>query len=444
MNNQDVPKAQPIKKNKFRWALTIGLLIGTIIVTAFAFFYKLPQIYKYEKESLVQDEGPNREVLSVATTNESSESPYLRTGFDNIFFSINNKTDKNGNVESKVSYYRYGKNKFSKLKPADKIKVTLSKGDEKALVSIDYLEIDGRIEGYGVYQNPKSLSFPYAFIKLTKNTLSKDDFDYLLYVDYSIDDFYRNSKTYSMIYALDTQNKEFQKVFSDKGCPVAVDEQIDDSFILIPSDITGKPADALYFLSDRDYAPGTAYDLYKKSSINSSEEIVAQGISSPNLFIINNKVCFLRESDSKENFDLCQLSDDGEKVLKTFSGSPIQYIFNGKYMFNPSSKALYNLENGSSKSINTTLSISAVQDFDVNSDGTKLAIAGNFAGNSEKLLFIDYAKHRFNILDNSKLFISGHSNIRFLDSSVFFVAPSESKDKVSNLVFSWDAIFSLH
>ena len=247
-----------------------------------------------------------------------------------------------------------------------------------------------------------------------------------------------------MVYALDSEKKTFQKVLSDKGRGIDLEEKIDDSFIIIPSDLTSKETNAIYFLTDRGHAPSSAYDLYRKTNVNSSEELVCENISSPNLFFIKNKLCFMKGNDDANTFDLCELSTDGYKSVKTFSGSPNQYVFRDNYMFNPSSKTLYNLESLKSKNLNSTLSISAVQDFAVNSDGTKLALAGNFAGNSEKLLFIDFKKNRFNILDSDNLFISDFSNIRFLGSSVFLVAPNDSKDKVSNMVFSWDAIFSFH
>ncbi len=428
------------KKRSFRWPITIGLIIGTICVTAFAFMYKLPTVYKYESDSLgTTTDKPNKAFLSVATQNEKADVPYLKTGFEDTFFTVDS--------ENSVTFYKYNGKKFVKEKTSKSIKVTLSHGDTKALIDIAILEKDGLSEGYGVYTNPESIEFPFAFVKLINNNIIDDQYDYLLYVDYTIDDFYKNSKTFSMLYAFDTEENKLKAVFSDKGATSDLDGVVDDSFILIPGDFIGAKADALYYLTDRNHEPGKEFDLYKKTAVSGKEQLVCEGISAPHLFIVDDNVCFFMNNDTDDesnDFNLCKMKDDKPVVLRTYSGSPSQYTVRGNYMLNAAAKTLCNVETGSNEGIRTSISINAVQDFAISADGSKFALSGNFAGNTEKLFFYNLKNNRSNTIDGADLFVSNHANLAFLDDSVYIVMPDTDPDKIANFVISWDAIFSLN
>lgn len=426
-------------KRSFRWAVTIGLILGTVCVTAFAFLYKLPTVYKYESDSLgVKTEQKNEAFLSVATLNEEAGVPYLKTGFKDTFYTVNG--------ENEVSFHKYNGKKFVKEKTSEKIKITLSHGKSKALIDIYILTKDGFSEGYGVYTNPESVELPYAFVKLTTNNITKDAYEYLLYVDYSIDDFYKNSKTYSMLYAFDTDKNDLKAVFSDKGVTSGADGLVNDSFILIPGDFTGLEADGFYYLTDRNQEPNKYFDLYKKTDISSKEQLVCKNVCGPNLFLVDGDVCFFTNSETDSDtseFDLCRIKDGKPSVLRTYSGSPEQYTVRGNYILNAAAKTLFNIESGSKEGIRTSISVNVVQDFAVSNDGTKFALSGNFAGNSEKLFFYNLKNDRSNTIDGADLFVSSHANLAFLDDSVYMVIPGSSSEKISNFVISWDAIFSL-
>lgn len=433
-------KHNPTKPNRaFRWAVTIGLILGTVCVTAFAFLYKLPTVYKYENDSMgTLSKQSNEAFLSVATQNEEADAPYLKTGFENTFYKINS--------ENEVEFYKYTGKKFAKEKPSEKIKITLSHRKTKALVEISVLTKDSFSEGYGVYTDPESIDFPYAFVKLTTNTISKDGYEYLIYVDYSIDDFYKNNKTYSMLYAFDKGTNKLTPVFSDKGVTSSADGFVDDSFILIPGDFTGLKADGFYYLTDRDCEPGKNFELYKKEKVSDKEQLICTDISSPNLFVVDNSVCFFMDSESSSDsseFNLCKMKNGSPAILRTYSGSPDQYTIRGNYIFNPAAKTLFNIASGSKEAIRTSISINHVQDFTVNSDGSRFALAGNFAGNSEKLFFYNFKNDRSSTVDGNNLFVSNYANLAFLDDSVYIVIPGSSSEKISNFVISWDAVFSL-
>ncbi len=428
-----------LKKRSFRWPITIGLIIGTLCVTAFAFMYKLPTVYKYETDSLgTATEQPNKAFLSVATQNEKADVPYLKTGFEDTFFTIDS--------ENAVTFYKHNGKKFSKEKHSKTIKVTLSRGDTKALIDISILERDGVSEGYGVYANPESIEFPFAFVKLRSNDISDKEYEYLLYVDYTIDDFYKNNKTYSMLYAFDTDENALKPIFSSKGATSGPDGLVDDSFILIPGDFTGTEPDGFYYLTDRNYEPDKAFDLYKKTTVSGKEQLVCENISAPHLFLIDGDVCFFMNSDTatdSSEFSLCKMKDDEPLEIRKYSGSPSQYTVRGNYIFNAAAKTLCNVATGSDDGIRTSISINTVQDFTISADGSKLALAGNFAGNSEKLFFYNLKNDRSNTIDGADLFVSNHANLAFLDNSVYMVMPDAESEKISNFVISWDAIFSL-
>lgn len=431
----------PVKERRsFRWAITIGLIIGTICVTAFAFLYKLPSVSKFEADSAgIHVEQPNGAFLSVATQNEEATAPFLKTGFEKTFFTIDS--------ENKVIFYEYANEKFSKIETSKEIKVTLTYGKEKALVNIAILEKDGICEGYGVFTNTESVKLPYVFVKLTSNTVTKDTYEYLLYADYTIDDFYKNTKNYSSLYAFSTKDNKLEPIFSNSGATSGPNGLINESFVFIPGDFAGVSADGFYYLTDRNYAPGTAFDLYKKDSVKGAEKIVHKGVAAPYLFLVKDDVCFFTKADGEDaagTFKLSKIGEDGIETIHTYSGSPEQYLVRGNYIVNPAAKTVCNIATGKNDGIRTNISINAVQDFTVDDSGTKIALAGTFAGNSEKLLFCNLTNDRCTTIEGADLFISNYSNLAFLDDSVYIVMPGKTSDKISNFVISWDAVFSIH
>ena len=74
--------------------------------------------------------------------------------------------------------------------------ITLPGADEKKPVNVSLLTVDGKTEGYGVYSDKESTTYPYAFLKIVENRIT-DNYDYIVFVDHTIQDFYKNSKTYN-------------------------------------------------------------------------------------------------------------------------------------------------------------------------------------------------------------------------------------------------------
>lgn len=438
------------KSKCFRWAFTIGLIFGTALIVAFAFLYdKLPTIYKYEADALNTDvEQPNLLFSSVATTNQDSDLPYLNTDFDNVFFTASN--------EGTIEFWEFKNDAFSKLKSSGTINISVPLTNHSAEINVELLERDGQTVGYGVYVSGQSIQDPYAFFKLTENRCEPYNFDYLLYADYTIDDFYRNDKTFNMVYGVHKDGKKAEKLISDDHIRPGRKGLLDSSYILIPDSFTSAATDGIYFLSDRNYSIDAKYDVYKKTGLTDEEQIVFSGAVLPYLYMDKNTLYVFTKmipdgktedlnSLSLETFSLISISEDEKfDAIKTFSGSPDQYFIKGNYIFSPSAKKLYSVESGRENIISTSISISGVQDFAVSSNGKKFALAGNFAGNSEKLFFYNFSSDRVQTIDGADVFFSGYPNLTFIDDSVYLLAPSQIPDKVINFVVSWNAIFSLN
>lgn len=428
-----------IKKPRFRWPITIGLILGTVIVIAFAFLYKLPAHSRGESAE-DSKQKTNKEFISVTTVNKKGDSPYQRTGLDNVYFTISE--------DGKVSYYEFAKERFNSLKATDRITVSLTVGKEKVHVDISLIKKNNQTVGYGLYSDPESVSCPYLFLKLTDNTIVDSEYKYLIFADSDYKNLYSNNKTYQMIYALNPEKKSVKRLLSDQGQPVGRNGLPSTSFIIVPDEFAGTQTDAFYFLSDRNSKSSATYELYKKADLDSPEEFVCDGICKPNLISYKGDTYFFKNSEDGEGyFSLYKCTSSGVKQIKRFDEEADKCYVRDAYLLSCADKVLYDLFSNEEIGIPVPVSIRGIEDFVVNEKQDKIAIVGSFAGNSEKILFSRLGspnyKEKYKIFDNRNLFISGHSNVAFMGDYIYLVAPSEDEDKVYNYVISWDAIFSL-
>ncbi|NLL62886.1 MAG: hypothetical protein GX241_01380 [Ruminococcaceae bacterium] len=411
----------------YKWSATIGLIIGTLCITLFAFFYKLPTIYKYEIDAEKSDQ-----IKAVYTEKallaSDDKAPFLMTSFDNIFYSFEDK---------EAFFFTFKEKSFEPISIKRILQFSLPIGDGFEKVSVNMFSKDGILEGYGLYSKKKRDDAPYAFMKVVENKIT-DNADFIVFVDYTIEDFYNNSKSYDAIFVLNSKTKEIQNVFENK------------KNIIIPIDFIKERMDGFYYFTKSE----NNFNLYKKNGINSKEILVAKNLILPHAFSIDGDIYLFTKPpivkdkkgeivvSTEEGFILAKLGGVGEDlVYNRFSGNPGKYIIKDYFVFNPENKSVFDVKNGSNQVINTTVSIFEIQDFTIDPNGERLILAGTFAGNKEKILFYDFITDKIVLVEGKTLFLSNNPNLSFIGDNVYFLSPGQTADYVTNLVIKWSDIF---
>lgn len=411
----------------YKWAVTIGIVFGTVCIAAFAFLYKLPMVYKFENESLKSE---NHKMSSHFVENASYDSedsaPFLKTGFENRFYSI----DEN----SKISFYESDGKGFKKVKESKSLSITLPDTDGKATVSISFITVDGKTEGYGVYSDKESMTYPYAFLKVIENHIT-DNFEYIAFADYTIADFYKSKKVYDDAFVVSSDAKKVECLFSR-------DDYSEE--VTLPDEFISERNDGFYFFSRPSNENNTGYKLYLKKTVGGKEKLVGEDISLPVIFDRDGKICILTNTKAddpseRESFKLVELGKEN-KPIHTFTGNPNEYIVNGKYILNPSAKTVYSVEKNETNTIGSSFTILSVDTFAMNKDGNRMVMVGTFAGNREKLLAYDFSQDDFKVYNGEGLILSGNSNVTFIDDYVYLLAPAETSSKVRNYIIDWASI----
>ncbi len=408
----------------YKWAITIGIVLGTICIAAFAFLYKLPTVYNYETDSMkTENRKMSAHFAENSTYNSEDTQPFLKTGFENKFYSA----DENG----KISFYEFDGKSFKKVRESKSLNITLPGADKETPVNVSLLTVDGKTEGYGVYSDKESTTYPYAFLKVVGNHIT-DNYDYILFVDHTIQDFYKNNKTYEDAFVYSSSAKKAENIFPD------VDSE---TSILLPTEFICKRNDGFYFFEKSTDDRAFGYKLYLKKSVNGKETLISDRVALPYIFSKDEKIYFLKtptttDGTNHASFELVELGKEN-KPLYTFTGVPDEYMVNGGYIFNPKAKTVYSFEENESRNLGSAFTILSVDSFALSDDGSKMIMAGTFAGNREKLLAYDFSQDELKVYNGEGLLLTGNTNVTMIDDYVYFLAPAETSSKVRNYVIKW-------
>lgn len=410
----------------YRWAITIGIVLGTVCIAAFAFLYKLPTVYKYEKDSLkTEDSKMSAHFTEKAVYNSEDTHPFLKTSFENKFYSL----DDNG----KIAFYEFDGKTFKKIRESWSLSITLPGVKDGAHVAVSLLTVDGKTEGYGVYSDKESTEFPYAFLKVVENRIT-DNYDYIAFADYTINDYYKNNKTYDDAFVFSSDTKNAECICSDAG---------ENTEMTFPTDFICERNDGFYFFSRPSDDKESGYKLFMKKTVSGKETLVSEDASLPYLFNKDGKIYFLKnvekDDSDRRSFELTELGKEN-KPIHVFTGTPGEYIVSEKNIFNPKAKTIYSVERDKTNTMGSSFTVLAVDSFAVSKDGTRMIMTGTFAGNKDRLLAYDFSEDELRVYNGEGLLLHGNSNVTLIDDYIYLLAPAEKASKVRNYVIQWSDI----
>ncbi len=404
------------RKISFSWAATLGILFATLFMILFATAYKLPQIFKYEADVAGRISQKDMAFLEKSAINSEDEAPYLESGLSGIYYT--------GTADGKIAFYKFKDGKYERFHSSSTISVKLPGATSST--EINLISANGQTIGLGVYSDKQSKTFPYAFIKVIPNKVT-DNYDYIAFVDKSIPDYYNNTKSYESAYAF------------SKGDKVELIFDLDEDKAFIPIELIAERNDGFYYFTKNDF--DDFYSLYIKNTIHDKPAVMSSEVAIPCAFSRDNELYILeRNKQSTAEFCLALVSGFENTILKEFNYPATSYVVKGNYILDTNGKTLYDVQSGAEQVINSAISLAGVEDFSVSEGASKLALAGKFAGNNEKLFFYEFATEKILTVDSHNLFLSGNPNISFIGNYVTFLSPAKTADNVINIAIKWNDI----
>lgn len=430
---------------KYRWCITISLILTSIFLLYMAFIYKLPYIRK-SKENLepAKSTMSNTIYSKIAICNEDCKYPFVQTDIPNIFYTASPKKG--------IKLYKYESKKFNEISNTKNLKISLTLNGEKIPVVITYIVKKGKVIGYGTHTSTKKDRINnYAFFKLCnmpKEMCGK--YDTLLLVDFDSDDIFKCNKTYSEIFQLSSRGDTATRLVSENNRKLSInDGKLRNDFSIVTDYSIKNCKDKLIFLSSRNYKISNGFygtDLYCQKSYTKTPTLIAQDIHPNFFFQTTNSISYLKSSKEENNstFSLINKIGNKNKEVKIFNGKPSDgYKFYKNFSLNCSTMTLYNLINNTQSSL-LNLSVSNIEHFAVSPDKNKVVIMGKRGNGKQKLIFYNLQSKKFKCIRENDLIYEDCPNLNFIDNDkVTYIKPSINSDgSLTNTVISFKDVFS--
>ncbi len=389
----------------------------------------MPIAYSYENSEYTLNTA-----LSVKGANGEV---YLPTDFDSVYFTAS--------LDGKVNFYEYAGGQMNASSLAVKqIKTTLAATYEKIPVTVNYIEKDGKVCGYGVFTADMSADvdvYAYAFVKLTMKPAGYGG-GYLLLADFDKDNFYKADKLYSEIYNFDLANGKASTYVSNNTRLIDKNGTFRQDWTLLTEDFIENLGNAKYFLSSRYYNEsdkGNRADVMELSNAYRPKIVVKDIIG---LWFVNDASGMHYLKKAENGFVSIVNNGSGEQVTGKFEGDYFtQYMQCGKYLINKKSLELTDLMTGAVKTLKD-IDITLADVFSISPDGSKAVFATLGKANSngavvQTLIYCTVDGSADPVIYNEPMLWSESAGFVWLDnSSVMSVrALDASGAKVGSVVY---------
>lgn len=408
--------------------MTLALLIATLFIAIFATAYKLPQMYKYEKDLAGRSTAnANEAFLSKSIMKDEDDSPYLKTGISGFYYTANFNGD--------ITFYRFNGEQFKKVRSSSSEKVKLP--GTKNELTIYFIRNNEDIIGLGVYSNKKAKEKPYAFVKVIQNDIT-ENYDYIAFVDYTIEDYYNNDKTYESAFAFSKGHSETEVIFD-----------LDGSTSYIPIDLIQARKDGFYYFSKNKDKDG--YGLYLQTTVSGKAITISENLALPYAFVKDGDLLLPEYAEpyradldiqNSTQFIITQVTGLDTDFKHEFKRDPSEYIVRGNCILSPEDKILYDVIGDTEQAIRTEVALEGITDFALSDGAAKIALIGHVGNKTDKILFYEFATNRVANISGKELLLPDNDNMTFFSEDfVGFLSPASNSNYVKNVIIPWEDLF---
>lgn len=316
----------------------------------------------------------------------------------------------------KLQYYQYKDNKMVAVQSIGTVNTSVDLGNETIPVTIDYVELGGKLFGIGLFVAEKDSDvYFYDMVTFRLVNLPKSfeqEGKALLLATTSKNALTQKISLWPESFVIDLNSGKTSRFLSviNRSIDITTGAGADDFCILTNEGCTA--TGNVPFITAREYeADSGKQDIFVKSG--KKEELFASDVYGKYLLTDGNSVIFMKKTDG--GFDVIRKTGEEEKtVFSLFGTMGSDYLYTGDYIFNKNDGKLYNLKTGAAKLIvGYRMSPEMMA---VSPDGKYLVMLGTVVN------MMDYQVHIFNLETGEYAKYedenySSHSNLTFINNS---------------------------
>ncbi len=342
-----------------RYKIILSVLLVVLVAVAAVVVSGVFDINKRLENGTPGIDTENGEYTDVYKIDTSAALPLMKTGFENVFFTMTKQGD--------VKFYEASNGTFTEIEESGNFETSAECSGQTLPAVIHYLERDGKTEGYGLFTNlmyPDVLLYDYAFFKMTELPASAADSHgtMLLMLDVDNERFYNDEKIYSEIFSLyaDHTTKHF---LSEEQRIIDINARLRTDYKMFTDDILPEePDDRVLFFSARNYVEfdeSDKCDIFTSggSYTNVDNIVYLEDVATLNFWKNDGRILYFRENEEEdENGDITfvlNASDGNEsETVETFTGDPdVDYIISGHYMLDRLTGEIYDILTGETRAL---------------------------------------------------------------------------------------------
>ncbi len=265
----------------------------------------------------------------------------VQTDIPDVFYGIT--------TDYKVKYYQYRDNKMVAVQATNSISTEVDFGNETLPVTIDYVELGGKIYGIGLFiaqEGEEVYFYNMMTFKLTNlPTQYTQEGKALLLATTSKSALSQSDILWAESFTIDLKSgatSRFLKVIN-RSIDITTGAGVTDFCILTQQGYNANGY-SIPFITAREYEQGSGkLDIFVKNG--NTEELFAQDIYGKFLLTDGDSVIFMRKTNT--GFDIIRKTGETEETVRSFYGTMgTDYLHRDQYILNVNDGNLYNLITG--------------------------------------------------------------------------------------------------
>ncbi len=397
--------------------LTFILIIVALLLTiAFIWIKFIP--FGNDTQNIGGTTNVGEKVSVIQLQREKAAGHFIQSDIESVFYTVS--------PDYKVAYYQCNNGKMNSIESAGTVSATAKIGAETLPIRVDYIQVDGKIFGVGVFRSADNQgSFYHEMVVFKLTNLPKgyeQDGKALLLATSNEEALAQKCNVWTESFIVDLKSGRTQRFLStdnnvySTGYAILTDEGYLTSNGKIP------------FFTTRMYdAAVNKKDIYLKD--NRQEKPFATDVTGSFMYVDGDSVSYLKSNDN--GFNVVKNENGKELVLFSLSYDT-SYLYYNEYLLDKYSGTLYNVRTGRQLELNE-YGMSNAEMMTVTDDGKYLVVLGTVDN------ALDYQVHIFEL--NSKRCakyeddnFSQHKNLALVDNTTIVysvVEPSQGYEYVS-------------
>lgn len=399
---------EPMNKKDFA---TIGIaLVALVLACTFAYFRFF---YDDSPDSDNTTESSTEAVVEKLSDIQIARNGVLvnlvQTDIPDVFYGIT--------TDYKVKYYQYRDNRMVAVQSTGSVSTEVDFGNESLPVTINYVELGGKIYGIGLFVAEESEDVYFYNMMVFKLTNLPAEYaeegKALLLATTSRNALAQGDILWPESFTIDLESgktSRFLKIIN-RSIDINTGAGVTDFCILTQQGYSSTTSQ-IPFITAREYEQGSGMqDIFVKNG--SKESLFAENVYGKFLLTDGDGVLFMRKTNT--GFDVIRKTGETEETVRSFYGSMgADYLNKDEYLLNVNDGNLYNMLTGEK-----TMLVGFRMDPEmmaISDDGKYVVMLGTVKN------MMDYQVHIFNLETGEYAKFedqnySSHSNLTFINNT---------------------------